>query len=137
VDETQATHRVAADADASALTQTILRSLMHGFVSQRAGAADDADAAGFVDVAWHDADLALARGDDAGAVRPDQHAARVLAAQGRLDLDHIVHRDALGDADDDLDAGVSRFEDRVGRERRRYIDHGGVGAGLGNGVVYG
>ena len=29
-----------------------------------------------------------------------------------------------------LDAGVGRFQDRVGRERRRHEDHRGVGAGF-------
>ena len=49
-------------------------SLAHGFIRQRAGARDDADRARLVDVARHDADLALARRDDAGAVRADEHA---------------------------------------------------------------
>ena len=28
------------------------------------------------------------------------------------------------------DAGIDRLEDRIGRERRRHVDHRGVGAGL-------
>src|SRR5262249_48753451 len=39
-------------------------------------------------------------------------------------------RDALGDRDDQSDAGVGRLEDRVGGEARRDEDHRGVGAGL-------
>ncbi len=40
------------------------------------------------------------------------------------------HRHAFGDGDDDFDAGVDRFQNGVGRERRRHEDHRGVGAGL-------
>jgi hypothetical protein len=29
-----------------------------------------------------------------------------------LDLDHVEHRDALGDADDERDLGVDRLDDR-------------------------
>jgi hypothetical protein len=51
-----------------------------------------------------------------------------------LDAHHVQHRDALGDADDDLDAGVGRFQDRVGGERRRHVDHRRIGAGGGDGL---
>ena len=102
--------------------------LVHGLIGQRAGARDDADLARQVDVARHDADLALARGDDAGAVRADQHHARMLL-QHVLDAQHVQHRDAFGDAHDHADAGIGRFQDRIGRERRRHVDHGGIGAG--------
>src|SRR5436189_176072 len=53
------------------------------------------------------------------------------ALKARLHLEHVVHRDALGDAHDELDAGVGGFHDRVGRERRRHEDHRRVGARLG------
>ncbi|MNT37545.1 hypothetical protein D3C72_1736850 [compost metagenome] len=55
-----------------------------------------------------------------------------------LDAQHVQHRDAFGDADDDLDAGSSGFQDRVSRVRRRHVDDRSVGAGalhgVGNGV---
>ena len=54
------------------LAQPELRELMDRFVGQRAALRDDADAAFLADVAGDDAGLALARRDDAGAVRPDQ-----------------------------------------------------------------
>jgi hypothetical protein len=44
---------------------------------------------------------------------------------------------AFGDADDHLDAGIRRFEDGIGRERRRHVDHRGVGAGFAHGIVHG
>ena len=73
-------------------------SWMHGLVGQRAAARHHADAARLVDVPRHDADLALARRDDARAVGTDQ--ARRAALEEALDAHHIEHRNALGDADD-------------------------------------
>src|SRR5476651_2386127 len=72
LDEVGAIHRVAADADAGRLAEADSRGLGHGFIGERARARDDADLAALVDVARHDADLALARRDHARAVRPDQ-----------------------------------------------------------------
>ena len=45
-------------------------------------------------------------------------------------LHHVERRNALGDADDQIDFRVGRFHDGVGRERRRHENHRGVGAGL-------
>merc|ERR1719452_120811 len=73
VDEVSAVEGVAANAHTQRLPQPGLRGLVHGLVGEGAGARHDADAAG-VDVSRHDADLALLRGDDAGAVRADQPA---------------------------------------------------------------
>ena len=120
VDEVGAVDRVAADADRGRLAEADIRGLEHGFISQRARARDDADAALLEDVAGHDADLALVGGQHAGAVRADQ--ARLRARERALHLDHVEHRNALGDRDDQLDLGVDRLEDRVGGERRRHID---------------
>ena len=77
VDEVHALDRVAADADAGRLTEAGTGGLEHRLVGQGAGAADDAGGATLVDVTRHDADLALARGDDAGAVGADQDAVAV------------------------------------------------------------
>ena len=75
-----------------------------------------ADAARAVNVARHDADLALRRrGDDAGAVRPEQ--AGALALEVALGLHHVVHRDALGDGDAQRHLRLRRLHDRVRRER--------------------
>ena len=43
---------------------------------------------------------------------------------------HVHDRNAFGDADDERDAGVGGFHDRVGRKRRRHEDHRRVGAGF-------
>ena len=98
VDEVGAVDRIAADADAGRLAVAELGQLMHRFVGQRAAARHHADAARLVDVARHDADLALARGDDAGAVGADQP--RRAALEEALHPHHVEHRNALGDADD-------------------------------------
>src|SRR5690606_8924571 len=74
VDEIHAAHGIAADADAGALAEAAAGRLVHRLVGQGAGAGNDADAAFLVDEPRHDADLALPRRDDAGAVRADQAA---------------------------------------------------------------
>ena len=113
-----------------------LRGLEHRLVGQRARARHNADRALLEDVARHDADLAFVRRHHARAVRPDQ--ARASSLQRALDLDHVEHRDALGDADDQRDLGIDRLQDRVGGAGRRHVDDAGVGAGrrlrLGDGV---
>src|SRR5271169_152967 len=100
---------------------------MHRLVGQRARTRDHADPSGLVDVARHNAYLALAGGNHAGTVGADQP--RLAVLQVVLDLYHVEHRDTLGDADDEFHSGGHRFEDRVGGERRRHVDHGRVGAG--------
>ena len=72
VDEAGAVDRVAADADAGALADAQVRELPDAFIGKRPRPADDPDAARLVDIAGHDADLALAGRDDARAIRADQ-----------------------------------------------------------------
>ena len=131
VDEVRAVDRVAADADRRGLAQADHRGLMHGFIGQRTRARDHADAALLEDRAGHDADLAFAGREDAGAVRADE--ARLGTRQRRFHLDHVEHRNAFGDRDDQVHLGVDRLEDRVGGEGRRHVDArcGRAGFGLG------
>ena len=103
---------------------------MKFLVGQGAGARDDADSPGLVDVARHDADLALAGRDHAGAVRPDQAHAELIALH--LALQHVERRHTFGDAHDQANAGVRGLEDGVLAERGRHVDHRGIGAGLGH-----
>src|SRR5262245_50841827 len=84
-------------------------------------------------MARHDADLAFARRDDAGAVGANQTGVGV--AERALDLDHVEDRHAFGDADDEGDGGVDRFEDGIGGKGRRHIDHACIGAGRLGGVL--
>src|SRR5580658_4878381 len=126
-DEVGALDRIAADADRGGLAEPFPRGLEHRLVGQRAGSRDDADLAGLKDIAGHDADLTFAGGHDAGAIRTDQ--ARFGAAQRTLDLDHVAHRNAFGDAHDQRNLSRDRLGNRIGRAGRRHIDHAGVGAG--------
>src|SRR5690348_827686 len=86
-----------------------------------------------------DADLRLAGSDQARAVGADQARVRVTAEE-ILDPDHVLDRDALGDAYDQRDPRRGGFHDRVGREWRWDEDAGGVGAcrfdGVGDGVEH-
>ena len=86
-------------------------------VGQGPGARHDAHRAGAVDIAWHDADLALP-----GVMTPGQFGPMRTDRepdQCRLDSQHVQHRNALGDADDDADAGIRRLQDGIRREGRR------------------
>ncbi len=60
------------------------------------------------------------------------------ALHERAGADHVVHRDALGDAHRQRDRRRGRLHDRVGGERRRHEDAADVGAGgrhrVGDGV---
>jgi hypothetical protein len=108
-------------------------------VPQRARAADDADVARQVDVARHDAQKRLAGADGAGAVRPGQHHAAFagVAHHVALDPDHVLRRDAVGDADAIADAAIGRFHDAVGGKGRRHEDQAGVAAGGGGSLFHG
>ena len=75
-----------------------------------------------MNVARHDADFAFARGDNAWAVRTDH--AHACFVQLHLHGQHIQRRDTFGDGDDQLNACVDRFQNRVFTERRWNVDHG-------------
>ena len=127
VDVFEAVDRVAANTDGAGLTQTDFGELGHGFVSQRAGTRDHADAALAVNVAGHDADLDFFRGDQTGAVGAEQQ--RALAAGSFLGLhavahfEHVTHRNAFGDADRQVQVGFYRLPDGSSGAGRRHIDH--------------
>src|SRR5206468_1740350 len=120
--------RIATDADGGRLTETLIRSLEHRLIGQSTRAADHADAALQEDVTGHYADLALARSEHARAIGTDQ--TRLRAGQRPLDLDHVEHRNALGDRDDQRHLRINRLQDRIRREGRRDIDDGRRRAGL-------
>src|SRR5882672_2125678 len=128
LDVLDAVHRVAADADAGGLPEAELHQLADRLVGQRARARHHADAPFLVDVTGHDADLDLVGRDQAGAIRPDEPSALPLHLV--LGADHVAHRDALGDADHEVEVGLDRLVDRLSGERRRHVDHRDVGAGL-------
>ena len=133
VEEVGADDRIAADADRRRLANAAHRQLVDRLVGQRARAGDDADPAGQKNSGRHNADLALAGRDDAGAVRPDQ--ARVAALHEAPRLDHVARGNAFGDADDQRHPGIDGFHDGISRKRRRNEDDGCVGAGFFHGFA--
>ena len=135
VDEVHATDRVATNANASALAEAELGRLVHGFVSERARTRNNTDATTTVDVTRHDADLGLTRRDDTGAI--GTHEASVVRLQCLLHAHHVVHRNALGDTDDELNARVRGLEDGIGSPTSGHVDHGNIGARRLNGVMDG
>src|SRR6266702_408595 len=90
IEEGRADDGIAADANAEA------RQLVDGFVSERAAAADHANVSLLVNAAGHDADFALARRNDAGAVRANE--ACFIEVHNRGHANHVDDADALGAA---------------------------------------
>jgi len=136
---------VTADADGRGLAEASLGALVHGLVREGARLGHDTNNAGLEDEAWHDPHFCLARRNDARAVGTNQGA--VALVDVGLHLDHVCDGNALGDGDDDLDAGVRRFHQGVGCKRRRHkhnahvrtrlcdrirdrVEHGAVEVGL-------
>ena len=125
---------VAANADTRALPEPRRRELVHGLIGQRPGAAHQPDAAGAVDVAGHDPDLALAGADNARAV--GAHEQRAAFPEEGFHPHHIQNRDMLGDDHHEPDARLRRFTGRVRRQRRGHERHTDVGPGLADGLSH-
>ena len=114
---------------------------MDDFVGQGSAARHHADRARLADVAWKDSDLRESRTQESRTIGADQTrqargrpvtGARARAQSGdvMIGLEGVADRNAFGDAHDQAHAGVRGFDDRVGGERRRNVDHRGVGARL-------
>ena len=73
--------------------------------------------------------FARAGSDEAGAVRADEPG--LAALHGGLHPHHVIDGDALGDGDDEVEPGIDRFEDGVGRKGRRHEDGADRGAASG------
>src|SRR6266700_1136935 len=129
---------VAADSDAGGLANAEARQLIDGFVSERAAAADHANVSLLVNAAGHDADFALARRNDAGAVRANE--ACFIEVHNRGHANHVDDGDALGDANNERDLRIGGFENRVSREGRWNENHGSIRArgfrGIGGSVEH-
>src|SRR4051794_5917244 len=128
VDEVGADDRVAADADDRGVALARLLQLVADLVGQRARLGDDADLARVEELSGDDADVGLAGREHAGAVRPHQPDPGLLRLP--VGLQHVEHRNPLGDRDHRVHAGLDRLVDRRGGEARRHEDHRGVGASL-------
>ena len=104
--------------------------LVDHLVGQGAAAGDQAHRALLDDRGGQDAQLGDTGSQQTGAVGADQPHAPLL--QVGHDLDHVHGGHPFGDADDELAAGIRRFEDRPCGARRRHEDDRGVGALLGH-----
>src|SRR5205085_3043345 len=93
----------------------------------------DANPALRVDVAGHDPDLASAGRDDPRRVGSDDR--RRPTGEIPLGSNHVLDRDAVGDYDRDLDAGVHGLQQRIGGHLRRREDPADVRAGLAYGLL--
>ena len=80
-------------------------------------------------MAWHNADFAFFGGNDAWAVGADQ--AAVGARKRAFHPHHVQNGDALGDADDQCNAGVNGFANRIGSKGRGDVNHGCIAIGGG------
>src|SRR5690606_24084722 len=109
------------------------------FVAQGAAAGHDPHGAGLVDVVGHDADLALARRDDAEGVGPDDR--RPAAAGEGGDFQGVLQGHVLSDGHHQLDARVDGLKGGISGEGSGHEQDGGGGPvqfyGLLHGVVDG
>ena len=84
----------------------------------------------------HDAQHRFARADRARTVRPGQHHAPVarIAHHIAFDLNHVLRRDAVGDANAIADACIGGLHDAVGGKGWRHEYQRCLGPGGGNRV---
>ena len=122
--------RIAPNTNSRGLTETQRGELSDRFIGQRTGARHHTDAALFVDVSRHDADLDFIGRDQTRTVRSKQE--RLAARLGHFvfEREHVTHGDAFGDADGQIQLGLNRFPDCIGSTCRRYVDNGDVCARL-------
>src|SRR5437773_10777894 len=73
-----------------------------------------------MDMPGHNADLDFVGGDNAWAIRA--HEPGPLALHLGLGADHVAHREALGDANHQVEVRFHRLADRLSGERRRNVD---------------
>ena len=86
-------------------------------------------------LAGHDADLDLVRRDDAWTIGTDEDGVFALHAVARAD--HVAHRDAFGDADDQIEIGVDSLVDGGSGKGRRHVDDGDARASAFPGFLHG
>ena len=115
--------------------EACLGQLEGSLIGQGAGAGNNAYMALLVDVARDNAQLCLVYGQDTRAVRADQ--AGLLASHVSTNLDHILNRHMLGDADYQIQACLNALHDGVSSEARRYEYYGSGSAGSLNSILYG
>src|SRR5262249_47913146 len=104
----QSADRITPDSDAGRLPVTARSKLPNRFVGQCPAARNYANAPWFMNVTWHDADLARVGGDDSRTVRSDQ--SRPSAAHECSHPHHVHHGNSFGDANHKIDICIDGFE---------------------------
>ena len=99
---------VAANADTSGLSIAKTGHLPDCFVSQRSGSGNDPYSTRLVDIARHDADLALTRRNHTWTVRTNQPG--IGLQQLFLNLGHVVDGYAFRDGDDQFDPSIKTLQ---------------------------
>src|SRR5690606_9516817 len=127
VDKVGTRDRVTTNTYTGRLTKTVISGLFNGFIGQRTGTGNDTHFTRQVNVARHNADFAFTGGDHARAVRADQAYAQLITLH--FGIQHIQRRNAFGDADDQLDAAVSCFQNGIFTEGGWYVDNRGFCTG--------
>lgn len=133
VDEVGAGEGVSSDSDNQRLAEADLGGLVDGLVGEGSGSGHNTDSAPLVDGRGHDTDLALAGGNDTGAVGADQTGLG-LGLEHVDHSDHVVLGDTLSDTHDERELGLDGLLDRGGGKRRGHEDGGGVAAGVLHGL---
>ena len=82
------------------------------------------------DLGRDEADVALADREHARAVRAEDARRREVSRDRVVEARFVVHRDAFGDDDDELEPGFGRFDHRVGGEAGGHDHHRRGRAGL-------
>ena len=120
---------VTTDTDDERLAETDLGGLVHSLVREGTRARHNTNAAGRVNVAGHDTDLAALGVDHTRAVGTD-HARLALVLKSVGDTDLVLLGNSLGNGNDERDLGINSLNDRVSRGRRGDVEHGCVGVSL-------
>src|SRR6476646_1082079 len=128
IDEACAIDRISSDPDTSRFTQSHCCELIYRFIGEGPTARHDAHHPLLMNETRHDADLRFINGNDAGTVGANQ--SDFFPTKRALDLYHVVHWNAFGNANHKLDAGIAGFQNRIGTKRWRHKDQRGVALGL-------
>ena len=83
----------------------------------------------------HDSHLALPGRDDTRAIGTDKNI--ILALAVPVDVDHIPHRDPLGNTYDYLNTFIDGFDNCIGRKGGRHKNQRCIGASLARGLGHG
>src|SRR5262249_18274330 len=138
IDERGPWHGVAADSDAGRLADAFLGQLIQRLIRERARTRDDADwPPGRGDLARGDADIALARCDDARAVRTEQAHAWKIAPEAVVEARLVLGWHTLGDHRAEANARLGGLHHGTLDARRWHEDARSRRAGRGDGFLHG